>query len=359
MIAGNAIVFTDGILDTTNAKTCHGLLRGGSRFNILGVIDSVNYGRDAGEVMDVKPIGIHVFKSVNEFFKQSPQKPVYFIVGVAFAGGQLPESCRSEIIQAMKKGMSIVCGLHQFLSDDVEYQRVAKENGVDLIDIRKPLPPGKLRFWSGDIYSVKTPKIAVLGTDCAAGKRTTCTLLSEACNNHGIKTEMIYTGQTGWMQGYKHGFIFDATANDFIGGEIEKAIMECDKESFPDLILIEGQSSLRNPSGPCGSEFLLSGNVNGVILHHVPSRTHFIDFETLGCAIPPIEDEINLIRMYGADTLVVTLSEEGWENQKMRAYRDQLAEKLSIPVIRPLTDGVEGLIPIILEFMKRNSSSGR
>ena len=97
MIVGNAVVFTDGILDTTNAKTCHGLLRGGSRFNILGVIDSVNYGRDAGEVMDGKPIGIYVFKSVNEFFKQSPQKPVYFIVGVAFAGGRLPESCRREI----------------------------------------------------------------------------------------------------------------------------------------------------------------------------------------------------------------------------------------------------------------------
>ncbi len=138
-----------------------------------------------------------------------------------------------------------------------------------------------------------------------------------------------------------------------INKDIEKAIMECDKESSPDLILIEGQSSLRNPSGPCGSEFLLSGNVNGVILHHVPSRTHFIDFETLGCAIPPIEDEINLIRMYGADTLAVTLSENEWDDQKMRTYQDQLAEKLSIPVIRPLTDGVEGLIPIILEFMNK------
>jgi uncharacterized NAD-dependent epimerase/dehydratase family protein len=100
--------------------------------------------------------------------------------------------------------------------------------------------------------------------DCAVGKRTTGTLLLELCRKNGIKAEMIYTGQTGWMQGLKHGFIFDATVNDFISEEIERVIIECDRESSPDLILIEGQSSLRNPSGPCGSDILLSGDVKGL-----------------------------------------------------------------------------------------------
>jgi uncharacterized NAD-dependent epimerase/dehydratase family protein len=173
----------------------------------------------------------------------------------------------------------------------------------------------------------------------------------EACNAHGIKTEMIYTGQTGWMQGYKHGFIFDATVNDFIGGEIERVILECDKESSPDLILIEGQSSLRNPAGPCGSEFLRSGNVKGVILQHKPARKQFL--EDPNSVVPPVEEEIALIRMYGAETLAVALNEDGWDQPVMKAYRRQLAEKLSIPVIRPLTGGVGSLIPVILEFMAR------
>ena len=37
----------------------------------------------------------------------------------------------------------------------------------------------------------------------------------------GRRTEVIYTGQTGWLQGFRHGFIFDATLNDFVSGELE------------------------------------------------------------------------------------------------------------------------------------------
>ena len=190
-----------------------------------------------------------------------------------------------------------------------------------------------------------------MGTDCAIGKRTTSRFVWETCNANGIKTEMIFTGQTGWMQGYRHGFIFDATPNDFIGGEIERVIMECDRESSPDLILIEGQSSLMNPSGPCGSEFLLSGNVKGVILQHAPARIYFEDLEDVGCLIPPLEKEIELIRMFGAEVLAITLNEENMDNSKMRTYQKQLEGKLSIPVTRPLKNGIEPLIPVIREFI--------
>ena len=58
---------------------------------------------------------------------------------------------------------------------------------------------------------------------------------------------MIYTGQTGWLQGGKYGFIFDSTLNDFVSGELEHAILTCYEETNPDVILIEGQSALRNP----------------------------------------------------------------------------------------------------------------
>ena len=92
----------------------------------------------------------------------------------------------------------------------------------------------------------------------------------ESLRRRGKQAEMIYTGQTGWMQGSPYGFIFDSTVNDFIGGELEKAVLTCAREAKPDYILLEGQSALRNPSGPCGSEYLLSANAKGVILQHAP-----------------------------------------------------------------------------------------
>lgn len=354
MIKGNAIVLTNGWLDNIHAKTAHGLLRGSKRFQILGIIDSKHAGKNAGEVLDGKPLNIKIYATTAEFLENHSPKPQFCIVGVAVHGGRLPDSLRGEIIQAMQNGMSIVCGLHSFLSDDPEFRRIAEDMNVELIDVRKPRPAKELRFWSGEIFSVKTPRIAMLGMDCAIGKRTTGQFLVEACNRNGIKTEMIYTGQTGWMQGYKHGFIFDSTVNDFIGGEIERVIIECERESAPDLMLIEGQSSLRNPSGPCGSEFLKSGNAKEVILQHAPGRKYFDGVENVHGIIPPVQDEIELIRFYGARTLAVTLNEEGMSDSEMSAYQKELSKKLNIPVVRPLKEGVDGLLPVIRDFIAKS-----
>jgi uncharacterized NAD-dependent epimerase/dehydratase family protein len=162
---------------------------------------------------------------------------------------------------------------------------------------------------------------------------------------------MIYTGQTGWLQGYRHGFIFDATLNDFVSGELEHAIVECARQSSPDLILIEGQSGMRNPSGPCGSEIIVSANAKGIILQHAPFRTHYEELESLGCRLPDIADEIELIKMYGAKTLAVSLNGEGGTEDDLIHYQDELAQRLRLPVIRPLQEGVEGLLPVIRRFI--------
>ena len=208
-----AIVFTHNLLAENFAKTCHGLLRGTERFEILSVIDAAHEGKDAGAILNGSPLGIPVYSSIAQFFKHSNERPEFCIVGVAFPGGVLPEDCRKELLAAMDHGLSIVCGLHHYLSEDPEFQISAKNNGVKLIDIRKPRPISELHFWTGEILRITVPVIAILGSDCAVGKRTTARFIMEACRNRGIKTEMIYTGQTGWMQGYSHGFIFDATPN--------------------------------------------------------------------------------------------------------------------------------------------------
>ena len=344
---GLALVITHGMLDTVFAKTCHGLLRGTDRFEILAVVDYRFAGRDAGEVMDGVFRNIPVFEDLKQALTSTDPRPEYGIVGVATPGGYLPERIKTEIVKALEAGLSVVSGLHLFLSDDAELVRMAAHHGAEIIDIRKPPPRNELRFWTGEIYEVKSPKIAVLGMDCAIGKRTTCRLLTEMCRKNGLRAEMIYTGQTGWMQGYKYGFIFDTIVNDFIAGEIERVMLECYNECTPDLILIEGQSSLRNPAGPCGSEFILSGNVKGVILQHAPARKVFEDTEI---PIPGVASEIALLQAFGAEVLGITLNESGLETGELIEHRQRLEESLGLPVICPLSDGVEALWPVISNY---------
>ena len=356
MKQSTAIVFTDGMLDSANAKTCHGLLRGSERFKVVGVIDAKFAGRDAGEVMDGQVLGVPVFDSVASFLEQGSGDAAYGIVGVATHGGYLPAGLRDSIIQAIDKGLSIVNGLHSFLQDDPVVSEQAKAKGVELIDVRKPRPSSELQFWNGSIFKVKAPRIAVLGMDCALGKRTTCRFIMEMCQANGVKAEMIYTGQTGWMQGVSHGFIFDSTLNDFISGELERAIVACDQQENPALILLEGQSALRNPSGPCGSEFLLSGAAKGVILQHAPSRECYDGTEEMGCQIPAIETEIELIKLYGSEVLAVSLNEENQTEEEMQKHQSELSERLGLPVVRPLKEGVDRLLPVIKKYLTKMGS---
>ncbi len=353
MLSGKAIVLTHGYLNTVNAKTCHGLLRYSSRFDVQAVVDKDFAGKDAGEVMDNKPLGIPIYASVAEALEKC-SNITNLIIGVATHGGLLPNSFKPEIITAIKHHCNIVNGLHDYLSGMSDISTLAEEHEVIIKDIRRPKSITDLHFWEGDIYEVECPIIAVLGVDCALGKRTTAGMIYQMCNDRKLKTEMIYTGQTGWMQGYKHGFIFDSTLNDFISGEIERSILSCYKEESPELILLEGQSSLRNPSGPGGSEFLLSGNAKGVVLQVSPERIYFEGYEDLKILLPSTRDEIKLINQYGAEVIAVTVTSGNKLNQaELRNIMIMMERELELPVVAPLVDGVEDLHRPITEYVER------
>ncbi|MDN5202020.1 DUF1611 domain-containing protein [Fulvivirgaceae bacterium BMA10] len=349
---GNAIILASGMLDDDHAKTAHGLIRGTERYNIVGVIDQKFAGQDAGVVTDGNKRDIPVYASVADFQNGNNQLAQYCIIGVATQGGIIPPQLKEDVKSAIKAGMSIINGLHQYLSDTPEIVKLAEENGVDLLDIRKPRPAKELSFWTGEIYQVESPIVAILGTDCALGKRTTARFMRDIMRGHGYKAEMIYTGQTGWLQGGTYGFIFDSTLNDFISGEIEKAIVECYRDLGPEVLFIEGQSALLNPTGPCGSEFIISGNAKGVILQHAPARKYYCGWEKQRLEIPSLQKNIEMIEAYGAKVLAISLNTNGCSTEEARAYQEKYKKELNIPVVLPLEDGVESMVPKIEEYIK-------
>lgn len=352
MMKENAIILSGGMLDTSNAKTAHGLIRKSSRYNIVGVIDSVSAGKDAGDVLDGVNRNMPVYASVAQFVAQGTQKAAYAVIGIALPGGVLPADMLEDIKAAVKAGISIVSGLHRFLNDIPELKHLADEHGVQLIDIRKPRPKSELKFWSGEIYNVKAAIIAVLGTDCALGKRTTAVLATAALRDAGHNAHMIFTGQTGWLQGHKYGFILDTTYNDFVSGELEDAVVTCYKETGAEVMFIEGQSALSNPSGPCGAELLLSAQAKGVILQHAPARIYFEGREEDKIEIN-LAREIQLIQLYGAKVLAITINTEHLSREEALKYKAQYEAEFSIPAILPLDeDGPQQLAAVVKQYMK-------
>lgn len=338
----SALILANGLFDSVFAKTTHGLLRGPSRYEILGVVDPDHAGQDAGYILDGRDRGIPFYSSVSEALVH--QTPTHCIIGVATVGGVLPDPLRVDLLTAASAGLQLVNGLHQLLSDDDELVSLAKGG---IIDLRKPRPTSELQFWSGEILLVPAPRIAVLGMDCAIGKRTTAMILREGLREQGVRSQVIYTGQTGWLQGLKYGFVFDATLNDFVSGELERAIVECYREERPDVILLEGQSALRNPAGPAGAELICSAQAAGVILQHAPVRLHFEGFEDLGCRIPPLSEELELIRLLGSEVWGISLFTHGLDGAQSLQIATELEAQHGIPVVRPLEEGGERLVHAI------------
>jgi len=355
-VDGTAIVICDGLYRTVNGKTAHGLVRGTDRYRIVAVVDPPTAGRDAGEVLDGVFRGIPVVASIAEALGRIAPSPDYAIVGIATHGGRMTDSIRASLAEALEKGLSVVNGLHEFASDDAELARLGQIHGLTITDVRKVKPRSEMHFWTGEILKLATPRIAVLGTDCALGKRTTTRLLVEACRRGGLAAEWIATGQTGWLQGAPFGIVLDALPNDFVTGELEHAILSCARELSPEVIFLEGQSSLRNPSGPCGSELVLSGGARGVVLQHAPGRVFFDGHEKGGCRIPPVEEEIELIRLLGARTLALALNGQSLTAERLAEKRRDLEKRLGIPAVLPLEEGVDSLVPVLRDFLREEPS---
>ncbi|MBG55996.1 MAG: hypothetical protein CL935_02555 [Deltaproteobacteria bacterium] len=358
----SAIILTSGMFNSRNAKTAFGLVRHSEKYRIIAVIDQNYSGQDAGEIVTGKKLNIPIHSSIKVFLREQNSKlnisaekfarGLYAIIGVATQGGVIPNELRQEILDALSLGMHIVNGLHHYLSDDKELIQAAKKFQAKLIDIRKPKQAKEHAFWTGEIRSVRAPRIAMFGNDCAIGKRTSCLWLRNACRESGIRTEMIYTGQTGKLQGGQYGFILDSTLNDFVSGELESAIISCDQRENPDLILLEGQSSLRNPSGPCGSEYLCSAMAKGVIIQYNPKQKYYLaDDERKLWSIPPIEEELELIRLYGSKTLAVTLNSQNLTKNELYSEQISLENRLGVPVICPKEDGMKELVPVVKKFI--------
>lgn len=342
-----ALVFTQGWFKTPSAKTAHGLVRGPSRFELVGLVDSACAGSDAGVELDGKHRGIPVFADFDFAFASLSKLPNFVVIGVATSGGVLPADMKSALLGVVERGVGVVNGLHEFLSDDPAFVAAAARAGVTLVDVRKSKPRRDLHFWSGAIRHVRAPRVAVLGTDCALGKRTTCHVLSAACREAGLVPAIVHTGQTGWLQGIPHGFVLDSTPNDFVSGELEHAVVTCDRELSPDLIFLEGQSGLLNPSGPCGAELILSAEARGVVLQHAPGRVYHDAQEHLHNAIAPLAQQIGLIEMYEARVIGVALNDEGTPHAERETVRAAIERETGLPTVWPLAEGATRLVPAL------------
>ena len=227
------ILLTDGYTDSHTAKTAISVLRYRSE-DVAAVLDRTMAGRTAGEVFQVGG-PIPVIGSLAE----SPQADS-LLLGIAPPGGKIPLHWRPILLEAIARGLSIVSGLHDFLSDDPEFARAAAHNGVELIDLRRNdehdvvhrvgLRPDCLR-------------IHTIGNDCSCGKMVVAVEVARALRGRGVDAAFVATGQTGILVA-GGGCPIDRVIADFAAGAAEKLVLANQQH---DVLIVEGQGSLFHP----------------------------------------------------------------------------------------------------------------
>ena len=345
-LAPTAVVYCEANFGSLDGKTANGLVRFSEKYKILSVIDSKKAGLDAGVVLDGVANAIPVCCDLADSLAQADTMPDYFIFGMAPSSGMLSPHERGVVLEAMSLGMSVVNGLHEFLNDDPVFAAASVANSVKILDVRRPRAKKDLRLFSGRIEEVSCPRIAVLGTDGAIGKRTTATVLARALNDRGIKAVMVGTGQTGLIQGAKYGIALDAIPSQFCSGEMEATIVEAFEGENPDVIIIEGQGALSHPAY-LSSTFILRGSrPDAIVLQHAPGRTHRCDFDKM--PMPTPASEIHLLQTF-ADTKVIglTINHENMSDNDVSEAITFYEDELGIPATDALTRPDDHLVEMV------------
>ena len=225
-------VLAEGRFADRHAKTAHGLVRYG-KDETVAVLDSTLAGRSVREVMPDLERDAPIVGTIEEALAYAPTS---ILVGLAPAGGRLPEEWMETLRAASEAGLEIVSGLHQRLAPEFP--------GRPVWDVREP--PEDVPLFSGEGFGVG-PKVALtVGTDSAIGKMTATLEIERAAREAGLNPEFVPTGQTGVViAGW--GLCVDAVVSDFVAGASEKLVLEAAKTS-PDLVLVEGQGSLGHPA---------------------------------------------------------------------------------------------------------------
>jgi uncharacterized NAD-dependent epimerase/dehydratase family protein len=123
----------------------------------------------------------------------------------------------------------------------------------------------------------------------AVGKMSTILELNRACQQRGLKSKVIATGQTNLMLG-DDGIPLDAIRVDYASGAVETMMMRYGYDY--DFLWIEGQGSLLNPASTATLPLLRGSQPTHLVLCHRAGQTHI--YNSPEVKIPALKEVVNL-----------------------------------------------------------------
>ncbi|MBN2288878.1 MAG: DUF1611 domain-containing protein [Candidatus Glassbacteria bacterium] len=328
--------------DDGMSKTCYGLLRYAPE-TVVAVIDSRHAGSDAFPVSGLGR-GIPVVADLTAALSFGPRR---LVIGVAPAGGALPADWRRQLILALEKGLEVVGGLHTILGEDRELAAAAARGSGKITDLRRP--PEDLPVGTALAQQATARVVLTMGTDCNAGKMTASLELVQLARSRGIRAAFCATGQTG-IAIAGSGIAIDHVLSDFTAGAAERLVLEAFERENPELIVVEGQGGLAQPSYSGVTLSLMHGCLPDVmILCHRATQKYV---EHVNWPMPPLDEQVALCEqamrlVKPAKVAALALHTRGLSDSKASRAVQEASRLTGLPATDPVRFGCEVLLEAV------------
>ena len=327
------LILADGNFHPLESKTANSVVRYHPN-RVVAVLDRQTAGKTVHDVLGFGG-AIPVVGSIEAGLAL---KPTAVMIGIAPAGGRLPDEWRGWLAKALEAGCDIISGLHTFISDDPELAALATKFGRTITDARKA--PKNLPIAAGEARLVDPFVVLTVGTDCNVGKMTAQLQLISGLKARGLRTNFVATGQTGiFIEGW--GTAVDAVVADFIAGAAEELVLRGAKDA--DIVLVEGQGSINHPGYSGVTVGLLHGTCpDALILCHQTTRQHIGEYRTAPwLKIPPLSRYIEMYEMLGSavhptKVIGICLNTYDLSDEAARAACREAAAETGLPCTDPV-----------------------
>ncbi len=257
---------------------------GGEKFSNLEGVETVGFIDDDEKKQGKLFCGCKVSSTLEESLEDSDAKSIAIMIPIGAEGPALKYA-----VQAIDAGLNVVCSFRSLsVSDNPSLVKFAESKNVEIKEISPRLdvvrkfagiaPEKSCEVLPKIFYKPKAKVVFVGGTSQECGKRTTTKALGVEAKKRGLTSAIISTDEMGIEEPTDFNFRAGSLSAMDVPSAILSAIKYVEETKNPDIIFIEGQSSLTEKGNPnprgLSASILIGAAPDAVIVAHRPNHPY-------------------------------------------------------------------------------------
>lgn len=326
---------------------------GGEKFANFEGIQAVGFIDDNKEKQGKEFCNKVIYSDLEQLIDETDAKSVAIMLPIGAEGSALKYA-----VQALDKGKNVVTSFRSLpLSINSSLKKLAIEKNVIIKEISPRLDViekifGDAPSWCTEVlpkldYKPKAPVIFVGGTSQECGKRTTTRMLGKTAQETGMNPAIISTDEMGLEDPADLNFRAGSLSVMDVAAAVMGSIKYLEEQKNPDIIFVEGQSSLTERGNPhprgLSAAIMVGAQPDFTVVCHRPNHPYRYP---LG-----IEYEVKAIEAVEPTKVVgISLNLRNVENKDVLG---EYEEKYGLPAVDIKNGGTLRLLKIINDHVRK------